>query len=58
MSPTFLLSAGKLLVSNRKAQLAFVGLQFAYITYKIIQEKSDQPVRSSNKLKHKKAMNS
>lgn len=42
MSPTLLvLGAAKVLVSNRKLQLALIGLQFAYVTYKMVEEKKE-----------------
>lgn len=53
MSPTLLvLGAAKVLVSNRKLQLALIGLQFAYVTYKMVEEKKE--ARHQKKLKHKR----
>lgn len=38
MSPTLILSVTKAFVKNRKLQLMLVGLQFMYITYKMVKE--------------------
>lgn len=48
MGPKLLLGAASLLVKNRKAQLLFIGLQFVYIAYKVLETK-----KPKKKLKNK-----
>ncbi|MCK7591413.1 hypothetical protein M0G43_12575 [Subsaxibacter sp. CAU 1640] len=39
MLPNLIFGVTKTLVTNRKLQLALIGLQFGYVTYKMIEEK-------------------
>lgn len=53
MSPALLaLGAVKVLTKNRKLQLGIIGLQLAYVTYKMITDKeSNQKQKQKKKIK-------
>jgi hypothetical protein len=51
MKPTFLLGVASTLVKNRKAQIVFVGLQFGYLIYKLLQDKDKKSTKKIKRLK-------
>ena len=50
MSPNLILGVTKALVKNRKLQLVLIGLQFGYVTYKLIEEKRSKSKKDKQQL--------
>lgn len=51
MKPSFLLGAATVLFKNRKAQIIFVGLQFGYLVYKLLQDNEKKSTQKMKRLK-------
>lgn len=50
MSPTLIaLGAVKVLTSNRKLQLGIIGLQLAYVTYKMVKENEAKSIKKQKR---------
>lgn len=48
MNPTLLLGAASVLMRSKKFKIIFVGLQFGYLAYKLLQKKSKKQNRQKS----------